>query len=40
MQSYDHYKDMDKDVLQQQINMLIAEEKSSTKLIEIKTLAR
>ena len=31
---------MDKDVLQQQINMLIAEEKSSTKLIEIKTLAR
>ena len=40
MQSYDHYKDMDKDVLQQQINMFIAEEKSSTKLIEIKTLAR
>ena len=34
----DHHKDMHKDVLEQQMNML--KKKFSTKLIEIKTLTR
>ena len=36
----DHYKNMDKDVLQQQIKMLITEEKFLTIFLEIKTLTR